>query len=43
MQTETHRSPERRSKRLIWFVFMYIASLAIFAGLVYGLKGIIPH
>lgn len=81
MQTETHRSPERRpnascgkvdpvfraercvhqeeehridpksgshfwvrgSKRLFWFVSMYIASLAVFAGLVYGLRGIIPH
>jgi hypothetical protein len=43
MQAETHRPPEPRSKRLLWFVFMYIASLAIFAGLVYGLRGIIPH
>ena len=39
MQTETHRP----SKRLFWFVFMYVASLAVFAGLVYGLRGIIPH
>ena len=31
-------SPERRSKRLLWFVFLYVASLAIFAGLVYGLR-----
>jgi hypothetical protein len=33
----------RGSRRLLWFVFMYVASLAIFAGLVYGLRGIIPR
>jgi hypothetical protein len=33
----------RGSKRLLWFVFLYAASLAVFAGLVYGLRGIIPH
>jgi hypothetical protein len=43
MQVQTRHPPERRSKRLLWFVFMYIASLAVFAGLVYGLRGIIPH
>ncbi|WP_283770680.1 hypothetical protein [Microvirga sp. 3-52] len=43
MQAETRRPPERRSKRLLWFVFLYIASLAAFAGLVYGLRSIIPH
>ena len=39
MQAET----QKRSKRLLWFVFMYVASLAIFAGLVYGLRAIIPR
>ncbi len=44
MQAETHRRPpERRSKRLLWFVFLYVASLAAFTALVYGLRGIIPH
>jgi hypothetical protein len=43
MQAQTHHPSTRRSKRLLWFVFMYIASLAVFAGLVYGLRGIIPH
>ena len=39
MQAETRK----RSKRLLWFVFMYVASLAVFAGLVYGLRAIIPR
>ncbi len=43
MQGEVQRPPEKRSKRLLWFVLMYVASLAIFAGLVYGLRGIIPR
>jgi len=43
MQAETHRPPERRSKRLLWFVFLYVASLAAFTALVYGLRAIIPH
>ena len=43
MASEAHRPSERRSKRLLWFVFMYIASLAVFAGLVYGLRAIIPR
>jgi len=43
MQAGTHRPPERRSKRLLWFVFIYLASLAAFAVLVYGLRLIIPH
>lgn len=34
---------DRGSKRLLWFVFLYVASLAVFAGLVYGLRGIIPR
>ena len=43
MGAETHRPPEPRSKRLLWFVALYGASLAVFAGLVYGLRAIIPH
>ena len=43
MQAETRNPPEGRSKRLLWFVFLYVASLAVFAGLVYGLRGIIPR
>lgn len=43
MQAQMHRSPERRSKRLFWFVFIYLASLMTFAALVYGLKLIVPH
>jgi len=40
MRGEAHHP---RAKRLLWFVFLYGASLAAFAGLVYGLRGIIPH
>ena len=43
MQADTRRPPERRSKRLLWFVLMYVVSLAVFAALVYGLKLIIPR
>lgn len=43
MQAADRRPPERRLKRLLWFVFIYLASLAAFAALVYGLRGIIPH
>jgi len=43
MQGETQRRSERRSTRLLWFVLMYVASLAVFAGVVYGLRGIVPH
>ena len=43
MQAETRNPPERGWNRLLWFVFLYVASLAVFAGLVYGLRGIIPR
>jgi hypothetical protein len=43
MQAEPHRASGRRSKRLFWFVLIYLASLAAFAALVYGLRFIIPH
>ncbi len=32
-----------RYKRLLWFVLIYLMSLAAFAALVYGLKLIIPR
>lgn len=32
-----------RVKRLLWFVFIYVASLAVFAALVYGLRWTIPR
>ncbi|KLK94225.1 hypothetical protein AA309_04520 [Microvirga vignae] len=32
-----------RCTRLLWFVLIYLASLAAFAVLVYGLRFIIPH
>ena len=34
---------EGRGKRLLWFVVLYVASLAVFTALVYGLRGIVPH
>ena len=43
MRAGTHRPPEKRGKRLLWFVAIYVASLAAFAALVYGLRFIIPH
>ncbi len=43
MPGEMRSPPERRSKRLLWFVALYVASLAIFAVLVYGLRSIIPR
>jgi hypothetical protein len=41
MRSDAHRPPEGRGKRLLWFVFLYVASLAAFAAVVYGLRGII--
>jgi hypothetical protein len=43
MRGDARQPPERRSKRLLWFIFMYVASLAVFTALVYGLRGIIPR
>ncbi len=43
MAAQPHNPPERRSRRLLWFVLIYVASLAVFAALVYGLRGIIPR
>jgi hypothetical protein len=42
MRSDTRRPPERRGKRLLWFVVLYVASLAVFTALVYGLRGIVP-
>jgi hypothetical protein len=41
MPGETQRSEERRGKRLLWFVLLYLASLTVFAALVYGLRGLV--
>jgi hypothetical protein len=43
MRTDTHRPPQGRTKRLLWFVVIYAASLAGFTALVYGLRGLVPH
>lgn len=43
MAAETHRPPGGRLKRLMWFVLIYLASLAAFTALVYGLKLVIPR
>jgi hypothetical protein len=43
MQAGSHRPPGQRLKRLLWFVLIYAASLAAFAALVYGLRGLIPR
>ena len=41
MRIDAHRPPEPRGKRLLWFVFLYGASLAVFAAAVYGLRMIV--
>jgi hypothetical protein len=43
MPAGSHRPSEGRLKRLLWFVFIYGASLAVFTVVVYGLRGLIPH
>jgi hypothetical protein len=43
MNAGSPRAPERRSKRLLWFIFIYAASLVVFTALVYGLRGMIPR
>jgi hypothetical protein len=37
------RTPERRSRRLLWFVLLYIGSLAAFTAVVYALRALVPH
>ena len=41
MQSDMHRPPEQRMKRLLWFVFLYAASLAVFAAVVYSLRFVV--
>jgi hypothetical protein len=43
MQAKSHPPREGRAKRLLWFVFIYAASLAAFTALVYGLRWTIPR
>jgi hypothetical protein len=43
MQANPHPPREGRTKRLLWFVLIYVASLAAFAVLVYGLRWTIPR
>lgn len=43
MRSGQSQPQERRFKRLLWFVFIYVVSLAAFAALVYGLRGLIPR
>jgi hypothetical protein len=43
MQANPQQPHEGRAKRLLWFVFIYVASLAAFAALVYGLRWTIPR
>lgn len=43
MQANPHRTDNTRTKRALWFVLLYVGSLAAFAALTYGLKSIIPH
>lgn len=43
MATERSRPPEGRRRRLLWFVLLYVASLAVFTVLVYGLRAVIPR
>ena len=42
MNAQTRR-PEGRGRRLLWFVLIYVVSLAAFTALVYGLRWIVPH
>lgn len=43
MALKTHGQPGERSKRLLWFVLIYLGSLLAFAALVYGLKLLVPR
>jgi hypothetical protein len=43
MAAEPRRPPEGRGRRLLWFVLLYLGSLAAFTVLVYGLRAIIPR
>ncbi|WP_255616627.1 hypothetical protein [Microvirga puerhi] len=37
------RPSEGRLKKVAWFGLLYLASLATFAAVVYGLRSLIPH
>jgi hypothetical protein len=42
--TRRRETPQRsRVARVAWFAAMYVASLALFAALVYGLRAMVPH
>jgi hypothetical protein len=43
MAAGSKRPPEGGSKHLLWFVLIYVASLAAFTALVYGLRAIVPR
>ena len=43
MQANPHPPREGRVKRLLWFVLIYVASLAAFTAVVYALRGMIPR
>jgi len=43
MQAEPHPPRDKRAKRFLWFVLIYVTSLAAFAVLVYGLRLTIPR
>ena len=36
-------SPRSGARRLAWFAAIYVASLAVFTALVYGLRAIVSH
>jgi hypothetical protein len=43
MKAGSHPPGEGRAKRLLWFIFIYVASFAAFAVLVFGLRWTIPR
>ena len=43
MAAGSNPPPGGRSRRLLWFVLIYAASLAAFTVLTYGLRAIIPR
>lgn len=43
MQARSHTPQEGRTRRLLWFVAIYLASLVAFAAVVYGLRWLIPR
>jgi len=43
MGTQPQHPSGRRSRRLLWFVLLYMGSLGVFTAVVYGLRAIVPH